>query len=193
MGKVGSVNNIVIDGLTWRYLVRDLGQAMVYLPFGVLVFALLWLFWRTVSRWGQGWHRLSPGALAFLQTYGAILLMITFLSRESGSVQGIDLQLFSTFGPNGRNSAFALENILLFLPLGFGLGWVFDPFPGRRWLWAVPALASLAVESLQLATGRGFFQLDDLWTNTLGGWLGLAVYFCMAALAACGLRRSKRG
>ena len=54
----------------------------------------------------------------------AILLVITYFSRESGSRTGMmDLELFSTWGINDRNNAFVVENVLLFIPYGFVLPW----------------------------------------------------------------------
>jgi hypothetical protein len=64
-------------------------------------------------------------------------------------------------------------NLLLFIPLGLGLGLL-----GVRWQRALlfVALTTLAIEVLQLSviTGRDA-SLSDLVTNTLGGGLGIAL------------------
>ena len=44
----------------------------------------------------------------------------------------------------------------------------------------IGALTSLTVECLQLITQRGYFQIDDILTNTLGsviGWLVFRMFF----------------
>ena len=33
-------------------------------------------------------------------------------------------------------------------------------------------LFSICLELMQLVTERGFCQIDDVWTNTLGAWIG---------------------
>ena len=108
--------------------------------------------------------------------YLALMLVITFLSRESGDSKGIDLELFSTWGINDRNNAFVIENVLLFVPYGFLAGFAFGRY--RRFLpcLALGAATSLGIETLQLVTGRGFFQIDDILTNTLGAVVGFLLY-----------------
>lgn len=104
-----------------------------------------------------------------------------FFSRESGSRhKGLDLEFLSTWGINDRNNAFVIENILLFIPFG-----VLCPmtFRGLRKFWRcllVGMLTSLFVESLQLLTGRGYFQIDDILTNVLGAVAGYLLYFAVA-------------
>ena len=82
-----------------------------------------------------------------------------------------------------QDHAWVLENILLFLPFGILLPVC---LPGRgHWL-TVPAgiLCSACIEYIQLRTGRGYCQLDDVVMNGLGalaGWLiwWLIRLFCM--------------
>ena len=66
-----------------------------------------------------------------------------------------------------------LLNILLFVPLGVGLG-----LTGlrRHWALAIIVLTTLAVETLQytVIVGR-HASLSDVLTNSLGGWLGMTL------------------
>ncbi len=66
-------------------------------------------------------------------------------------------------------------NIFAFLPLGILCPVLFKPL--RRWfrMAAVGFLVSLAIETLQLLTGAGVFDVDDLILNTIGTLLGYAV------------------
>ena len=116
--------------------------------------------------------------LPFLLFWGyfAFILVLTLLSRESGSAdKPIDLVLFSTLKINRRNNAYAVENILLFIPFGLFGAWNSQK---KRILattfWG--GLFSLTIETLQLITARGFFQLDDIITNMLGAFLGAVLY-----------------
>ncbi len=70
-----------------------------------------------------------------------------------------------------------LLNIALFVPLGAFLPLIWKTM--RKWYVAVSigVAASLALESIQLFTGKGLFDVDDLLANSLGAAIG----FCVAA------------
>ena len=64
----------------------------------------------------------------------------------------------------------------MFLPLGILL-----PLADRRlaqWkrIFLISAGCSVMIEVLQYITARGYSQLDDVVTNTLGGCLGYIIY-----------------
>lgn len=68
-------------------------------------------------------------------------------------------------------------NIIGFIPLGF----LFPFFMGRRAKGIKTVLAvflvSLGFEWIQLKTGIGVFDVDDLFLNTTGGLIGLILYY----------------
>lgn len=73
-------------------------------------------------------------------------------------------------------------NVMLFVPMGYLLPYVFSWFrDGAR---IRPVLAcfflSLATENLQLIFRRGFYDLDDLLSNTLGGLIGQMLFISVA-------------
>ncbi len=108
--------------------------------------------------------------------YCFIILGITFLSREPGSRNGMDLIPLSTISPDWRSNLYPIENVVLFIPLGFLL-----PLLHRRYCKMLPCfgagfLISLTIEISQLFTRRGFCQTDDVWTNVLGCILGFCAY-----------------
>lgn len=108
--------------------------------------------------------------------YLAVIILITLLSRESGGSKVFDLELFSNWGINKRNNALVIENVLLFIPYGFISCFAFRGMRHILSCTAFGAATSVGVECLQLVTGRGFFQLDDILTNTIGAMLGCMVY-----------------
>ncbi len=160
-----------------KYIIADMTAALRYLPYGIIagLFAVAMLGWINRSRKKRGKNGLSLPAVTCLVMYVAILLTITYFSRESGSRNGIDLELFSTWGINKRNNAYVVENVLLFIPYGFVLAWA--DARQRNFLrnLLTGAVTSLAIECMQLVTGRGFFQIDDILTNILGTIVG---FFC---------------
>lgn len=121
---------------------------------------------RTEKRWMY---------LLFL-IYVAVLLQTAFFSREPGSRTGVDLTLFETWGTTPIEHAYFIENILMYLPFGIlaPLGW--------KWMqkgWRCVLLgccSSMLLEFCQYLTQRGYCQLDDVLTNTIGAWIGWCIW-----------------
>lgn len=168
------------------YIDADLSRALGYLPYGLAVgipvaAVSVWLANAIRKKKQKPLVRWVP--VTVFCVYMAVLITITFLSRESGSRSDVlDLELFSTWGINDRNNAFVIENVLLFIPYGLFYCWNFP----RRWkiLWCtfLGAAISLGIETMQLVTGRGYFQIDDIVTNTLGAFIGALFYVILNAL-----------
>ena len=75
-----------------------------------------------------------------------------------------------------------IGNVIGFMPFGFMLPLISDHF--RKWyrVFLCGFLLSLLVESVQLITGIGIFDVDDMILNTLGALLGYFVYFSAARI-----------
>ena len=73
-------------------------------------------------------------------------------------------------------------NVMLFIPMGYLLPYMFKWFREKIRLRVLTAsfLISLAIENIQLVTKRGFYDADDLFTNTLGGFLGGLLFTAFA-------------
>ena len=73
-------------------------------------------------------------------------------------------------------------NIMLFVPMGYLLPYVFGWFRANARVRPVVAcfILSLATENLQLIFRRGFYDLDDLLSNTLGGFIGQMLFISIA-------------
>ena len=167
-----------------RYIVRDLEAAFHYLPYGLIVGMLAVVILCAINdrRVKKQKAPISVAAHVSFLMYMAILLVITFLSRESGSRNGVDLELFSTWGINDRNNALVVENILLFIPYGFVTAWAFPSLRNLICCTLFGAVTSLGIEYMQMLTSRGYFQIDDIITNTLGAIIGYIVFRCVWAV-----------
>lgn len=68
-----------------------------------------------------------------------------------------------------------LGNIAFFVPLGYLLS---DVVKKRNWWFALVLafLLSCSVEMLQAVTHRGLFEFDDIFNNTLGALIGVALH-----------------
>lgn len=175
----------------WKYIVMDMVAALRYLPYGLIAGAAAAMILDRVNhgRKKQGKTPAPLLAVSCLVMYMAIMLVITYFSRESGSRIGMDLELFSTWGINKRNNAYVIENILLFIPYGFVLAWA--DVRQRHFLCNLltGALTSLAIECMQLVTQRGYFQIDDILTNILGTIIGYICYLLVHGI--CSLWRKQ--
>ncbi len=73
-------------------------------------------------------------------------------------------------------------NIMLFVPMGYLLPYLFAWFRARVRI--RPALAcfvlSFLIENLQLVFRRGFYDIDDLVSNTVGGIIGQFLFVSVA-------------
>lgn len=165
----------------WKYVVQDLLGTLKYAPYGILVGSLLYCLLMIVRKKKGDSNKQGNSVVEMIfWVYVAVIVVITFLSREGGSTKGIDLRIGSSLGINARNDAYAVENILLFLPYGFLWGLMRRRKKGLWNALAVGFLTSLGIEFLQLFSGRGVFQTDDMITNTLGAVVGYILYRCVA-------------
>lgn len=165
----------------WKYVVQDLLGTLKYAPYGILIGSLLYCLLMIVRKKKGDSNKQGNSVVEMIfWVYVAVMVVITFLSREGGSTKGIDLRIGSSLGINARNDAYAVENILLFLPYGFLWGLMRRRKKGLWNALAVGFLTSLGIEFLQLFSGRGVFQTDDMITNTLGAVVGYILYRCVA-------------
>lgn len=115
--------------------------------------------------------------------YLEVVLEMTFFSREPGSRKGIDWILFETWGRTSITHALFIENILLFVPFGFLMPMVFEKMQ-KAWICVgIGCLSSCAIELSQLMTQRGYCQIDDVMTNTIGTLLGWLIWKSMEKMA----------
>lgn len=80
-------------------------------------------------------------------------------------------------------------NVIAFMPLGFFLPQISKKKINGFQIVFSCFLVSLLVETLQLVSKLGSFDVDDLLLNTLGGLLGYIVYLIFHKLAK---RKTKR-
>lgn len=63
-------------------------------------------------------------------------------------------------------------NIVLFIPLGIWIPWLFRRYRSWAKLTSIVVLILLLVETIQLITRVGTFDVDDIILNTAGAWIG---------------------
>ena len=107
--------------------------------------------------------------------YVAFILYETLMFRESGNAR-MNFVLFSYAGKFLKEQSVrvgVINNIWLFIPLGAGLyRWL-----QKKWALLVPFVMSVTIETTQYITGLGIAEFDDVFGNTMGGWIGVLVAY----------------
>lgn len=74
-----------------------------------------------------------------------------------------------------------LMNTMFYIPMGYLLPYCFRQFQGRKHRTVFMCfLISFITENIQLIFKRGTYDLDDLFFNTLGGFIGYGLYIAFA-------------
>ena len=114
--------------------------------------------------------------------YLYIVIGITVLSRSESGTRFVSFELFRIFRNTFQARKQIYENVIMFVPysiLLFGLSKHL-----RKWwvMLLVGAGSSLLIEVMQWVTHTGYFELDDILTNTIGMLLGYALAYFISKL-----------
>lgn len=166
----------------WKYVWKDILEQACFLPVTAVLSVIYYSLRRAIVKRRGMLNRETKKQLFWkscMAMYLMMLVQITLLEREAGSRTKVSLELFETFGGPMAN-AFVVENVLLFMPYGFLLPQIWRGLGKMRIshqmlvCTIIGFFSSLMIECTQLVTQRGFFQVDDIMTNTIGmvcGWL----------------------
>ena len=110
--------------------------------------------------------------------YAAVLFLTVLGRRSKEGYYGINLDLFSSYsvlfsGTGDSMIVTVLQNILMFVPIGYTLSVLFKNKHRIIIPLSISIGLSLLIEISQLILQCGFFELDDLFNNTLGGLIGI--------------------
>lgn len=115
--------------------------------------------------------------------YVYMVFMITLLLRKptySHNVKPPFWEITELINGNGKLLFDIIGNILMLLPLGILLPLCFRKPDTPKKIALIGFIVSLLIEVTQLITTRGYFEIDDLFHNTLGALIG-AFIGCSAA------------
>lgn len=160
-------------------LTLDLWQPITFIPYGLLwgtaFLPVIFLLQRITARGRKvDWRQIVIWFCCVVYVY--VALNMAFFTRESGSRTKIDLHLLGTWKEELSRNRFMVENIIMFLPFGILFPCVIPFLRKGRWCILVGCLSSTAIEAVQLITGRGYCQLDDVVANTVGAFLGWTIF-----------------
>lgn len=121
-----------------------------------------------------------------LVIYLAIVFYITLFSREPGEKR-IDMVPFrSYYLLIEENNSFyftqILYNILMTVPFGFLLPFIYKKMRSVFVVGLMGFLFSLSIETVQYITRRGLFEFDDLFNNTVGTVAGYIIFYIIQSI-----------
>lgn len=112
--------------------------------------------------------------------YMIMVIGVTFLSRGSYYKGSANLDFLSSYKEawyslNFRAWQYIVLNIFMFAPFGFLLPLLNKQFQKMRYTFIATLLFTLLIEAFQYISGKGIFELDDIFNNTLGGIIGYGI------------------
>ena len=172
-------NNIILD---FRQPISYLVPAIIITIAGVLIYKI----------YKKEKARVLPSCVLLI-IYIEILMQTAFFSREPGSRKQRDLNLFGTWGKTAIAHAYFVENIIMFIPFGILAPMVFKRMRKMSFCVFIGFLCSCGIEISQLITQRGYCQLDDVVTNTVGMLIGWIIWRGFHRVVIETLRNIRKG
>lgn len=128
-------------------------------------------------------------AWSLLIGYGCFIYMVTFDRREIGSRTGIHTTIdFGSLQGDylaSQQLVYCILNVILFIPWGAALTMIKRNagLIGRSVMIVLYSfLTSFIIETMQLITEKGYFEVTDFVTNVTGGIIGCIIMNILIAL-----------
>nr|WP_312578117.1 VanZ family protein [Sedimentibacter sp.] len=128
--------------------------------------------------------------------YLIVVIDVTFLNRGPGIYENsANFYFLSTYRGawntlNYRSWQLIILNMLLFVPLGIFLPIIHNKFYNIFMTLVLGFMITLIIESTQLLTGFGVFDIDDIFNNTLGTAVGYSL--SMSAIEILHKRKNRK-
>ena len=169
-----------------QHILRTLEVGAIFVvPAVVICIAALAVAFIVTKKRGRSFDWLRAAAILILCGWFVLTVYVTLLRGENMSSY-YNFQLFLAWQEAWNQFTLqvwlnVLLNIALFVPLGV-LPLVFRYAEKWYLMLATGFVSSLAIELLQLVTRRGMFDVDDLFTNTVGAMLGWGIVMAIRAI-----------
>lgn len=189
------INETSID-LNWHYLIpASCPESYNVMLYGFIVMSLITMI---------GWlirkkYRIVDNivGICWIVLWGYMTVDFTMLGRNPSAGPEMELQLFWCIREAWLNKDIMdwyliVGNILLFIPYGVILAVYYDRM--RQW-WKILLAGfgtSMLIEALQLLFRCGLFEIDDLFHNTLGCYLGYCLYIIIVCMFDKDRRMNRR-
>ena len=154
---------------------------------GIVVFLLLtstYLIYKKVFHGKKTITKTQAICAILLCCWLLLVFGLTSLSRGANYTGELNVDFFSSYINAWNNWSISelqliIFNMLMFAPLGFLLPLLWKKAEKTLVTVAVSLSITILIEVIQLFTGTGIFELDDLFHNLIGSLFG---YFCIMAV-----------
>ncbi|MDD2215760.1 MAG: VanZ family protein [Eubacteriales bacterium] len=145
----------------------------------------------------KGPKKISKRQIIFGSLFIAYIIMVlgvTFISRGSHFQGSMNIHFLSSYQEawnkfTALSWQFLILNIFMFVPFGFLLPLLHNKFFKFYYTLAASLLFTLFIELFQLKTGIGIFEVDDIFNNVLGAFIGYGII--MALISAFTAKNNK--
>lgn len=165
-----------------EYLILGVAAAALFL---IVLLAGYFLVYKKLLRGRKTLTAAGVVKVCILICYMTVVLGATLLRGAGGGVH-LSFQLFTSY-KNAWNGSFTewrnlVLNILMFVPLGIWLPVLGGCFQ-RFWCTYLTGFGfSVLIEMIQMVSGRGVAEADDIMNNTLGTMIGFGLYALVLVL-----------
>ena len=126
------------------------------------------------------------GICSIYLIYMIVVFGATIGHRTSG-YESVNLHLFSSYKDAYNNFSlrewrYIILNILMFVPIGFMMPLIFKKCQCWYMTYLGGFATTLFIETIQLITKRGIFEIDDIINNTLGCAIGYGIVMIFISL-----------
>lgn len=164
-----------------------------YFGIAITIVFLAFAAWITVQLYRLKFHNTIPEINKYkLKKYIFVFALIgcctmiayeTIFSRGANSRDSLSLVFYFEDIRNLAGAGrYLLENVVLFMPFGFLVAGLCKKRFRFLKTCFISFIGSLSIETTQLITGRGYFQISDLIANTCGGASGALIYIIIIAI-----------
>lgn len=180
--------------LVFGLLQRGIGIAVIVVGLCCGLMVIVYFIHRAKTKGEKRFPWLKAVVILALVAYIVILLFVTLMRHGSTGYAGVNFHLFRSWREAWNNYSLknwlnVLLNITMFVPLGCLLPLLHTCF--KKWyvLFAIGGGTTLFIETVQYFTGRGLFDVDDVFTNILGTVIGYCVVMMLLYLFKKGNRK----
>ena len=176
------ISELLHDEDLIRTIISDLVGVTKYMNEGIVIalaYGAVYLLYVLFCKITKRKRKLTTGhaiAVFALLIYVTSLLYIVFVSREPGQFEGVNFDLWSSWGSTTLKKAMFIENIIMFIPMGILLPGAFKKFRNPIICILTCTILSCLIEYIQYLFKLGYAEIDDVVTNTLGGAIGWLIW-----------------
>ena len=192
------MNGIMEEKMRIHELLHFFKTYFLFGVMGLILLALLGAFGYYIlyKRILKGNKKFSKKQVIFGGLFIAYVLMVfgvTFLSRGAHFQGSMNTHFLSSYREawnsfNLRSWQFIILNIFMFVPFGFLLPLLQERFHKIYNTLIAALLFTIFIELIQLKTGVGIFELDDIFNNVLGALIGHGIIMSLLSI----IKSSKR-